>query len=86
MATKPLVKDVGIKQENGLAPDPYYKFGAAFSEIIDDRSGRGNYTLAQFFDDYTEFMKTTTFVYSGANKPVNKHVGIWIDTSQSNQN
>lgn len=84
MAEKKLVKQVAIKQDNGSMGTPY-KVGASFEEIIDERKGKGNYTLAQFFDNYLEFMKNTTFVYEGPTKPENQHIGIWIDTSKTNQ-
>lgn len=84
MAQTNLVKEVAIKQNDGTLGS-YYKIGGSFSEIVDTRTGKGNYSLAQFFDNYLNFMKNTTFVYAGVDKPANTHIGLWLDTGHSNQ-
>lgn len=85
MATKSFVKKVGEKAKDGSLTTPYSEFGVGFDNVVDTRSGKGNYSLAQFFDNYIDYMKNTTFVYTGKVQPKNTHVGIWIDTSSSNQ-
>lgn len=84
MADTILVKEVAVKQDDGTLGS-YQKLGGTFREIIDDRNNKGNFTLEQFFDNYLDFMQNTTFVYTGIDKPANTHVGIWIDTSKTNQ-
>lgn len=83
MAKKNLVKQVSVKQEDGNFGS-FYDFGASFSEIIDSRAGQGNFSLAQFFDNYMAFMKETTFVWAGVDQPTNTHIGIWLDTGHTN--
>lgn len=78
-----LVNQILKKNEKGESEGPY-NFGVNFNNIIDTRTGKAGYTLAQFFDNYENFMKNTTFVYSGENTPQNTHIGIWIDTSETN--
>ena len=85
MAVKSFVKKVGQKAKDGSLTLPYSEFGVGFDNVVDTRSGKGNYSLAQFFDNYMDYMKNTTFVYTGKTQPTNTHVGIWIDTSSSNQ-
>lgn len=85
MAVKSFVKKVGQKAKDGSLTMPYSEFGVGFENVVDTRSGKGNYSLAQFFDNYMDYMKNTTFVYTGKTQPTNTHVGIWIDTSSSNQ-
>ena len=85
MAVKSFVKKVGQKAKDGSLTLPYSEFGVGFENVVDTRSDKGNYSLAQFFDNYMDYMKNTTFVYTGKTQPTNTHVGIWIDTSSSNQ-
>ena len=85
MAVKSFIKKVGQKAKDGSLTLPYSEFGVGFDNVVDTRSGKGNYSLAQFFDNYMDYMKNTTFVYTGKTQPTNAHVGIWIDTSSSNQ-
>ena len=85
MAVKSFVKKVGQKAKDGSLTMPYSEFGVGFDKVVDTRKDKGNYSLAQFFDNYMDFMKNTTFVYTGKTQPTNTHVGIWIDTSSSNQ-
>ena len=85
MAVKSFIKKVGQKAKDGSLTLPYSEFGVGFDNVVDTRSGKGNYSLAQFFDNYMDYMKNTTFVYIGKTQPTNTHVGIWIDTSSSNQ-
>lgn len=85
MAVKSFIKKVGQKAKDGSLTLPYSEFGVGFDNVVDTRSGKGNYSLAQFFDNYMDYMKHTTFVYTGKTQPTNTHVGIWIDTSSSNQ-
>lgn len=84
MATRNLVQTVAIKGEDGLLGNDF-RIGAGFEDIIDSRIGRGNYSLAQFFDNYTSFMKNSFFVDYGIIPPSNTHIPIWIDTSSTNQ-
>ena len=85
MAVKSFVKKVGQKAKDGSLTMPYSEFGVGFESVVDTRKDKGNYSLAQFFDNYMDYMKNTTFVYTGKTQPTNTHVGIWIDTSSSNQ-
>ena len=85
MAVKSFVKKVGQKAKDGSLTLPYSEFGVGFENVVDTRKDKGNYYLAQFFDNYMDYMKNTTFVYTGKTQPTNTHVGIWIDTSSSNQ-
>lgn len=85
MAVKSFVKKVGQKAKDGSLTMPYSEFGVDFENVVDTRRDKGNYSLAQFFDNYMDFMKNTTFVHTGKTQPTNTHVGIWIDTSSSNQ-
>lgn len=85
MAVKSFVKKVGQKAKDGSLTLPYSEFGVGFENVVDMRKDKGNYSLAQFFDNYMDYMKNTTFVYTGKTQPTNTHVGIWIDTSSSNQ-
>lgn len=85
MAVKSFVKKVGQKAKDGSLTMPYSEFGVGFENVVDTRRDKSNYSLAQFFDNYMDFMKNTTFVYTGKTQPANTHVGIWIDTSSSNQ-
>ena len=85
MAVKSFVKKVGQKAKDGSLTLPYSEFGVGFENVVDTRRDKGNYCLAQFFDNYMDYMKNTTFVYTGKTQPTNTHVGIWIDTSSSNQ-
>lgn len=85
MASKNLIKNVIKKNEDGTLDTPI-PFGATFSEVIDSRSSVGkNFTLSQFYDNYDSFMNSAIFTYRGPNTPTNTHVGIWIDTSETNQ-
>ena len=83
MAEKKLVRQVTVKGEDGQLGNPY-SIGATFEEIVDTRAGKGNYSLAQFFDNYVDFMNSTSFIAYGDTKPTNTHVRFWIDTSSSN--
>lgn len=85
MAVKSFVKKVGQKAKDGSLTMPYSEFGVGFENVVDTRKDKGHYSLAQFFDNYMDYMKNTTFVYTGKTQPTNTHVGIWIDTSSSNQ-
>ena len=85
MAVKSFVKKVGQKAKDGSLTLPYSEFGVGFDNVVDTRKDKGTYSLAQFFDNYMDYMKNTTFVYTGKTQPTNTHVGIWIDTSSSNQ-
>ena len=85
MAVKSFVKKVGQKAKDGSLTMPYSEFGVGFENVVDTRKDKDNYSLAQFFDNYMDYMKNTTFVYTGKTQPTNTHVGIWIDTSSSNQ-
>lgn len=84
MASKKIVQEIYEKGDDGLLSNAY-KIGASFKEVVDSRSGKGNYSLEQFFDNYVEFMKNSQFVYMGATKPQNSHVVIWLDTNKTNQ-
>lgn len=84
MANKTLITNVAQKQEDGSLGAPI-TFGADFADIVDGRAGGENFSLQQFYDHYMNFMKNGYFVTSGTNTPVNNHVTLWFDTSQSNQ-
>lgn len=82
--TKALVKEVYVKQQDGTFNTPT-SLGATFENVIDQRaSGATRYTLAQFLDNYLDFMKTNNFIAYGTNAPVNTHARIWIDTAHNN--
>lgn len=83
MATKSFVKQVAQKNKNGQLINNT-SIGVDFDSVVDIRSGKGNYSLAQLFDNYIDFMQNATFVYSGPTQPKNTHVGIWLDTSSKN--
>lgn len=83
MSTSTLVKEVAQKSQEGQLQTPV-QFGVKFEDVIDTRSGKGNYSLAQLFDAYIDYMKNANFVYSGDTKPVNTHMSLWIDTSITN--
>lgn len=82
--SKNLVTQVAQKQDDGTLA-LHSTFGADFSNVVDNRAGKNNYTLDQFFDNYMNFMNNATFVYSGPDQPSNPHIGLWFDTSVSNQ-
>ena len=84
MATSNLVKSVAVKKEDGNMDTERF-FGVNFDHVIDERASKGNYTLAQFFDNYDAFMKNSFFVYRGNTKPTNTKIALWIDTSTNNQ-
>lgn len=84
MANKTLITDIAQKQEDGSLGAPY-DIGADFADIVDGRAGGEGYTLQQFYDHYINFMKNGYFVASGSTQPVNNHIMLWFDTSQSNQ-
>lgn len=84
-ATMPFVRKIAIKQQNGILSADH-TIGATFADVIDtDRVGATGYTLDQFFDSYMKFMDEACFVYSGDIEPANHHIGIWLDTSKTNQ-
>lgn len=84
MASKNVVNKVYQKDEAGLL-DSGHAIGATFSDVVDSRSSKGNYSLEQFFDNYLDFMSNSFFVYYGENTPKNNHVALWIDTARTNQ-
>lgn len=78
-----VVYGIQEKLENG-ALGSMNRIGSTFEYVIDDRTGKGNYSLAQLFDSYMAFLEGADFIYYGSEKPSNTHTRIWIDTSQSN--
>lgn len=84
MAITNLVKTVAVKKPDGTM-DQDRSFGVSFNNVIDERSSKGNYTLAQFFDSYDSFLKTSFFVYRGVDKPENTKIALWIDTNSNNK-
>lgn len=82
MADSHLITQAFVKKDNGSLEGPT-KFGASFSEIVDTRKD-AKYTLAEFFDNYLNFMNNTTFVYQGNSEPQNHKIGLWIDTGHGN--
>lgn len=85
MATSNLVTKLTTKREDGTLDPTQKYFGVNFEHVIDERASKGNYTLAQFFDNYDAFMKNSFFVYRGSTKPDNTKIALWIDTSTNNQ-
>lgn len=77
-----LVKTVAVKNEEGTLGNDY-KFGTTFEEVIDGRASKGGYSLAQFFDNYMDFMNNSFFVYRGENEVTNTKMGVWIDTGET---
>lgn len=57
MAVKSFVKKVGQKARDGSLTMPYSEFGVGFENVVDTRKDKGNYSLAQFFDNYMDYMK-----------------------------
>lgn len=85
MATsKTVVKQVSQKQDSG-GLGQQIDIGVDFNSVIDTRAGKGNHSLSQFYDNYTNFMNGYTFISRGSSQPQNKRALIWIDTSKSNQ-
>lgn len=79
-----LVRQVAVKQDNGKLGDKQ-AIGALFTDVVDDvRDGATQYSLAQFLDNYMDFMESYPFTYMGDTEPTNPNVKIWIDTSSSN--
>ena len=77
-----LVREIVQKQDDGTLGEAY-PIGVTFTEVVDaERLNASGYSLADFFDNYYNFMKNTSFVYKGPNTPSNEHIGIWIDTSK----
>ena len=85
MATSNLVSKLTVKKEDGNLDREIKQFGVTFKNVIDDRGSKGNYTLAQFFDNYDAFMKNSFFVYRGNIEPDNQRIALWIDTRYTNQ-
>lgn len=86
MATKNnLVTKLTVKREDGTLDPEIKQFGVNFENVIDSRGSKGNYTLAQFFDNYDAFMKNSFFVYRGSTVPANTKIALWIDTGHNNQ-
>lgn len=83
MATNTSVKKVSQKGKDGILSSPV-SFGVSFDNVVDERVGKGNYSLAQLFDSYMDFIQNSNFVYSGPTTPVNAHTTIWIDTAHTN--
>lgn len=86
MATKPqdILFDIWTKNDVGEI-QKVIDAPSTFETTVDTRANKGNYSLAQFFDHYIEFMQNADFIYYGAEKPANVHNRIWIDTSKTNQ-
>lgn len=84
MSNSTLVTKVLRKNETGELQTPV-TIGVDFDNVIDTRSNKGGYSLAQFFDAYVDYMNGTDFIYYGANQPQNTHTALWIDTSVTNQ-
>lgn len=83
MATNTSIKKVSQKGKDGILSSPV-SLGANFENVIDERLNKGNYSLAQFFDSYIDFIKNSYFVHYGKTAPVNSHTSIWIDTNYDN--
>ena len=79
MASVTIIENIGEKQENGTISH-VANAGASFSNVIDTRADKGNYTLEQFFDHYMNFMKGADFLCYSSTPPQNDHCRIWIDT------
>lgn len=83
MADLKVLWDVAEQQETGTPSSPV-KIGVSFDNVIDTNNQTPNYSLTQFFKHYMDFMENADFIYYGAIEPKNKHVRMWIDTSQTN--
>lgn len=79
-----IANEVATKRDTGDLSE-FTPFGATFETTIDIREGQGNYSLAQLFDSYIDYLKTADFLYYGTEAPVNNHNRIWIDTGHTNQ-
>lgn len=76
------VRKVTTKLSDGTL-DTDTDLGATFVNVLDvGRSGETGYSLDQFLDHYINFMKNTTFVYTGVSQPSNTHM-LWVDTGHS---
>lgn len=84
MADKPAVayvQSVSVKKDTGELSSPY-PIGVNFDNVIDSTS---KHTLKQFYDSYIAYMENADFVYygPGPTAPANKHIRMWIDTSET---
>ena len=77
------LQNVAVKQDTGDVGTPV-PISATFENVIDNREGKGNYTVAQLFDAFMDFITNADFVYYGAEPPANEHMRIWIDTAHKN--
>ena len=82
--SKTVINKVIQKTPTG-EPSEDMNLGVDFDNVIDTRQDKGNHSLAQFFDNYVEFMNNYTFIAKGATAPTNKRALVWIDTVHSNQ-
>ena len=82
--SKTVINKVIQKTPTG-EPSEDMNLGVDFDNVIDTRQDKGNHSLAQFFDNYVEFMDNYTFIAKGAVTPANKRALVWIDTAHSNQ-
>ena len=81
--SKTVINKVVQKTPTG-EPSGDINFGVDFENVIDVRKDKGNHSLAQFFDNYVEFMDNYTFIAKGPAKPTNKRALVWIDTAHNN--
>ena len=82
--TRTYIKDVAEKQDTGVMGQTL-DIGVPFENVFDQRLDKDGYNLAQFFDNYMDFITSAYFMYYGAEEPTNSHIKIWIDTSKTNQ-
>lgn len=82
--SKTVINKVIQKAPTG-EPSEDMNLGVDFDNVIDTRLNKGNHSLAQFFDNYIEFIDNYTFIAKGATTPTNKRALVWIDTAHSNQ-
>ena len=85
MAESKIVINKVIQKTPTGEPSEDMNLGVDFDNVIDTRQDKGNHSLAQFFDNYVEFMDNYTFIAKGAVTPTNKRALVWIDTAHSNQ-
>lgn len=81
---KTILQNVSIKNAAGELDSPAI-IGASFEDIIDTREDKTPYTLAQFYDAFMDYISNTDMFYYGETQPVNSHMKIWIDESETNQ-
>ena len=78
--SKTFVDSLSIKQADGTIGEERY-IGVPFDRVFDSRRDGQGATLQQLYDNYSDFIKTSDFIYYGMDEPDNHRIRIWVDTS-----